>query len=83
MPSSRHGARVLYHEYGAQLRLTTEGRYILNVLCGRVGQFGVEIELNSNEVLQYREQGDVFIHNLAEDVYDDPKRFRARILREV
>ncbi|HTC92633.1 MAG TPA: hypothetical protein VK699_04160 [Terriglobales bacterium] len=81
VPLRSDGAEVLYHEYGVQLRRTTDGRYVLNVLCGRVGQYGVEIELTPEEIDSYRKRGDVFIHSLGENVYGDPNRFQSRIIR--
>jgi hypothetical protein len=82
MPESRDGTEVLYHEYGTQLRRATNGDYVLNVLCGRVAQFGVEIALTPEEIAAYRsDDGDKFIHNLGEDIYDDPSAFEHRILR--
>ena len=80
MPASSDGGFVLYHEYGAQLRLMTDGRHILNVLCGHVGQYGVEIELTRQEVQRFGAEGDEFIHNLGEDVYDHPQSFQGRVL---
>ncbi len=81
MPLSPDGADVLYHEYGAQLRRTSDGRYLLNVLCGRVGQSGVEIELTTQELDSYRDEGDVFIHRLSDEIYHDPEHFRSRYIR--
>ena len=83
MPQRGDGAEVLYHEYGTQLRRTSSGDYVLNVLCGRVGQYGVEILLTSEEIAKYRSDiGDTFIHNLGEDIYDDPNAFENRIVRK-
>jgi len=39
--------KVLFYEYGAVLRLEDDGRLALNVLCGRVGQYGVEFALDT------------------------------------
>ena len=76
MPQSPDGAEVLYQEYGAQLRRTTSGVYVLNVLCGRVAQFSVEITLTAAEIALYRsDDGDIFIHKLSGDIYDDPSAF--------
>jgi hypothetical protein len=82
MPSSPDGAEVLFHEYGAQLRRTHHGDYVLNILCGTTAQYGVEIVLTPEELARYRrDDGDVFIHNLGEDVYDNPDSFNERIVR--
>lgn len=77
MPQSPDGAEVLYQEYGVQLRRTVSGDYLLDVLCGRVGQFGVEIALTAEEITRYRsDDGDTFIHNLGEDIYIIPAPLR-------
>jgi hypothetical protein len=82
MPVRSDGGEILYHEYGTQLRRTSIGEYVLNVLCGRVGQYGVEIVLSPEEVETYRSRnGDIFIHNLGEDIYDNPDAFQKRIVR--
>lgn len=82
MPLRSDGAEVLYHEYGVQLRRTINGEYILNVLCGRVGQYGVEIALTQLEIDKYGDDdGDTFIHNLGEDVHNDSNAFASRVVR--
>jgi hypothetical protein len=74
---SMDGAEVLYHEYGAQLRLTHEGDFVLDVLCGTIAQYGVEIVLTPEQIARYRrDDGEIFIHNLGEDVYHDPQIFK-------
>ena len=81
IPKSPDGAEVLYHEYGTQLRRAANGHYLLNVLCGRTAQYGVEIALTADEIATYRsDAGDTFIHNFGEDIYDDPDAFENRIL---
>lgn len=82
MPQRADGDELLYHEYGTQLRRTVDGLYILNVLCGRVGQYGVEIALTTDEITSFHDDGgDCFIHNLGEDIYDNPDAFTSRVLR--
>lgn len=82
MPQSADGSEVLYHEYGTQLRRTVDGMYILNVLCGRVGQYGVEIALTMDEITSYHgDTGDCFIHNLGEDIYSNLDAFKSRVHR--
>ena len=73
----RHIKAILFEEYGTQLRL--EGNdVVLDVLCGRVGQFGVEFVLNEPERERYRREGDSFIKELAEDVRRNPKAYGCR-----
>ncbi len=79
MPPACDGGEVLYHAYGAQLRRSPAGDYVLNVLCGRIAQYGLELVLTPAEVSRYQgDSGDEFIHDLGEDVYHDPDAFRSR-----
>lgn len=68
---------VVFHEYGTQLRLDGND-LILNVLCGRVGQFGVEFALNELERERYKREGDSFVRELADAVLRDPKSYGSR-----
>ena len=62
-----HAKEVLFHEYGTQLCL--DGNVlILGVLCGTVGQFGVELALNDSERERYKREGDSFVKELADAV---------------
>jgi len=70
--------RILFHEYGTQLRVASDDALILNVLCGRVGQFGVEFPLNAHEREEYRRRGDAFIQELAGMVRRDSDPYAAR-----
>ena len=71
-------SRILFHEYGTQLRLGERDELILNVLCGRVGEFGVEFLLNETEYENYRRLGDTFIQELSRDVQRDWQPYAAR-----
>ena len=64
--------RVIFHEYGTQHRL------VLNVLCGRVAEYGVEFALDASEQNGYRLGGDSFLKDLAAAVREDPKAFAIR-----
>ena len=70
--------RILFYEYGTQLRVTAEDAIILNVLCGRVLEFGVEFALNEQERQAYRLRGDSFIKELSRTVQDDWELYAAR-----
>lgn len=70
--------RILFHEYGTQLRVAADDSLILNVLCGRVGQFGVEFALNDEERDEYRRRGDTFVKELSRVVQRDWQPFVAR-----
>jgi hypothetical protein len=70
--------RILFNEYGTQLRYGDDDRFILNVLCGRVGQFGVEFQLNEVESAEYRKRGDSFVQELAKNVRENWEPCAAR-----
>lgn len=69
---------ILFHEYGAELRQTPDGALVLNVLCGRVGQYGIEIVLNGVEEREYRRVGDDFVRALSHAVQQAPSEYERR-----
>ncbi len=72
-----HVKEVLFHEYGTQLRFEGD-KLILNVLCGRVGEFGVELVLNNSERERYRFEGDSFVKELADLIRRNPSAYTDR-----
>jgi hypothetical protein len=50
----------------------------LDVLVGRVGQWGVSIALNDQEREEYRWRGDDFIKELSRRIIDNPRAYEAR-----
>lgn len=77
MPACDNG-NVTYHEYGTQLRKSNSGEYVLDVLCGRVGQYSVEFSLNQEEINNYISKGDQYIHDLGIEVTDNPELYSSR-----
>lgn len=71
-------SRILFHEYGTELRLEPDDSLILNVLCGRIGEFGVEFALNDQERHGYNQDGDAFLKNLSREVRREWKPYVAR-----
>ncbi len=71
-------SRVIFHEYGTELRQEGDDSLVLNVLCGRVAEFGVEFALNESEREGYRQGGDGFLKELAANVRQDPTVFASR-----
>ena len=65
--------RVIFQEYGTQLSLDKDDRLVLSVLCGRVGQYGVDFALNDQEREQYKTEGDSFVKRLALQVRQNPR----------
>jgi hypothetical protein len=70
--------RILFHEYGTELRLGEGDALILNVLCGRIAEFGVEFPLNEQERDAYRRRGDAYIQELSRLVQGDWQPYAAR-----
>lgn len=70
--------RILFHEYGLQLRLEDDDRLVLDVLCGGVAEFGVEFALNDEERNAYKSRGDSFVRELAALVRGAPRTFSER-----
>jgi hypothetical protein len=70
--------RILFDEWGTQLRLADDDALMLNVLCGRVGLFGVEFALNEQERDSYRLRGDSFIKELSRKVRDNWEPYARR-----
>jgi hypothetical protein len=69
---------VLFFEYGTRLILGPNDSLVLNVLCGRVGQYGVEFALNAEEVASYKAGGDSFLRTLSANVQANPNAFAQR-----
>jgi hypothetical protein len=72
-----HIKEIVFEEYGTQLQLNGE-ELILSVLCGGVGQFGVEIVLNEFERERYKHEGDSFVKELANTVRQSPNTYKNR-----
>jgi hypothetical protein len=70
--------KILFHEYGTQLRLEEDDSLVLNVLCGRVFEYGVEFALNESERERYKADGDTFVKDLARRVLHDPESYAER-----
>lgn len=49
------------------------GRYILSVTCGRSAVYQKEIYLNNGEIKLFREQGECYIGQLADNVRNSPE----------
>ncbi len=74
----REKQEILFHEYGTELRQTPDGSLVLNVLCGRVGQYGIEFVLNGVEEQEYRRVGDDFVRALSHAVQQTPSEYESR-----
>ena len=70
--------RIRFHEYGTQLRTDDDDRLILNVMCGRVAAFTMEIVLNDSECAEYRRGGDSYIQILARCILEKPGDYQSR-----
>ena len=69
--------KILFQQYGTQLRLEND-ELVLNVLCGSIGQFGVEFALDAVEREAYKIRGDDYIKELDALVKEAPKSYGKR-----
>lgn len=67
--------------YGEILTEEPDGRYVLSVLCGTIGMFGVDIVLNEEGVAFWRDFGDYGAHTLALRVMKDPSAYADRAIQ--
>jgi hypothetical protein len=70
---------LLQKEWFYTLELLSE-QYILSIVCGSIGIYDVKIQLNSEEIKQFNDKGEVFIEQLAEAVRFSPTLFKTRYL---
>ena len=49
-----------------------QGEYILSVVCGTVGLYEIEVKLNSEQRLNYENEDEGFIDELAQKIRDNP-----------
>lgn len=52
--------------------------FYLSVLCGSVALYDLIIQLDSNELLQYHEDGQTYLNKLVEEIRNHPSRFIGR-----
>jgi hypothetical protein len=70
--------RVLFQQYGTQLRLEDDDQIVLSVMCGRTFAYDVEFVLSSDEYKAYKLRGDEFIKELSNEVFREPNRYVKR-----
>ena len=70
--------RILFYQYGTTLWLADDESLMLDVLVGRVGQWGVTFALNDQERAEYRQRGDDFIKELSDKVFENEASYAAR-----
>lgn len=71
-------SRVIFDQYGTTLWATETDELLINVLYGRVGQWGVNFYLNAAERQEYLRRGDNFIRELDQAVQREPAKYAAR-----
>ncbi len=57
--------------------------YILSVICGSVGLYEVNIQLNEEELEQYRIQGAAYIEELAKAIQYKPSLYTERHISDI
>ncbi|HEV3415469.1 MAG TPA: hypothetical protein VG056_01590 [Pirellulales bacterium] len=74
--------RILFYEPGTTLWLADDDSLMLNVLMGRVFQYGMNFALNEQERGEYRRRGDEFIRALSHHVLTHEAEYITRGYRE-
>jgi carbohydrate-binding DOMON domain-containing protein len=59
----------------------SDGKYLLEVLCGSVGMYQLKIWLNASEKESYLEQGDEYIDRLSKSIQRSPNSYKDRIVK--
>jgi len=60
-----------------------KGDCFLEVVKGGIAMESVTIRMNSKEVQSFREQGEVFVSQLARDLAKDEAKYRDRMVEEM
>ena len=51
------------------------GKYILSVMCGTVGLFEVDVELNKHQITNYKRNGIDFIEKCVKEIRANPNQY--------
>jgi hypothetical protein len=51
------------------------GKYILSVMCGTVGLFEVDVELNKHQIANYKRNGIDFIEKCVKEIRANPNQY--------
>lgn len=62
---------------------TDDDNLILSVVCGTVGLYDVNIQLNDEEKDKFEKDGTEFIDELALDVSSNPPKYRNRHTQDI
>lgn len=62
---------------------TDDNNLILSVVCGTVGLYDVNIQLNDEEKDKFEKDGTEFIDELALDVSSNPPKYRNRHTQDI
>jgi len=54
--------------------------YFLEVVCGSVGIYEIKIQLNDEEIDNYKEKGKEYIENLVSDIQHDNTLWLSRVV---
>lgn len=62
---------------------TDDNNLILSVVCGTVGLYDVNIQLNDEEKDKFEKDGTEFMDELALDVSSNPPKYRNRHIQDI
>lgn len=60
-----------------------DNNLIFSVLCGSVGLYDTNIQLNEEEKVEFEKKGQSFLDILAEDIRQNESKYNARHIQEI
>lgn len=66
---------ILRKQWTYILYKTESNKYILSVVCGTVGLFDIDVELSSDQVQKFENQGESFIDEVAAEIRYNPSKY--------
>jgi len=60
-----------------------DNNLIFSVICGSVGLYNTNIQLNEEEKAEFEKQGQSFLDILAEDIKQNESKYNSRHIQEI
>ncbi len=71
---------VIYKDDVAILKKTNSEIFVLSSLCGSIGMYTIEIQLNEEELANYKEYGNGYITKLSKEISQNPDKYSDRAI---
>lgn len=72
---------ILTKRWNYSLQENKKGEIIISVLCGTVGLYEIEIVLSETEKKNFRDDGEFFLDELANDIRNNPSKYKDRQIK--